>query len=174
MAGMANSISIRLLLLFVSLAMQHLNAAQLVELEPITTGPTVAPLGCHRRVYTYKVTQTDLEGRVCWDFVSVWSCWGRCDSSEISDWKFPYKRSFHPVCVHDKRQPAVAILKNCHPDADESISQYKYMEAVNCHCHTCSTQDTSCEAPANNGLDDTNQSVKVLALAGETSQELDY
>lgn len=26
-------------------------------------------------------------GHECWDHVSVWSCWGRCDSREISDWK---------------------------------------------------------------------------------------
>ncbi|XP_030377594.1 thyrostimulin beta-5 subunit [Scaptodrosophila lebanonensis] len=161
------------LIYIASPGLQVAAAAQLIELQPISSGPTVAPLGCHRRVYTYKVTQSDLQGRECWDYVSVWSCWGRCDSSEISDWKFPYKRSFHPVCVHAQRQHAMAVLKNCHPDADESISRYNYMEAVNCHCNTCSTQDTSCEAPSNNVLDE-KTGVKVLALTGADSVDLDY
>lgn len=164
-------VSLRVLLLAAPLL--RVASAQLVELQPLNTGPTIAPLGCHRRLYTYRVTQSDFQGRDCWDHVSVWSCWGRCDSSEISDWKFPYKRSFHPVCVHAQRQPAVAILKNCHPDASESIREYKYMEAVNCHCHTCSTEDTSCEAPASNGMDEPRR-VKVLALTGDDSEALDY
>ncbi|XP_017036428.1 thyrostimulin beta-5 subunit [Drosophila kikkawai] len=152
------------------LIMFGVSGSKLVELEPINSGPTVAPLGCHRRLYTYKVTQTDIQGNECWDYVSVWSCWGRCDSSEISDWKFPYKRSFHPVCVHAKRQPAVAILKNCHSEADESISKYHYMEAVNCHCQTCSTQDTSCEAPANTVMDGGSKAI----IIGAHSEDLDY
>ncbi|XP_003736156.1 thyrostimulin beta-5 subunit [Drosophila persimilis] len=170
MAGCA----VLILVLFLGTPLLHVVGTQLVELQPINSGPTVAPLGCHRRVYTYKVTQSDLLGHECWDYVSVWSCWGRCDSSEISDWKFPYKRSFHPVCVHAQRQPAEAILKNCHPEADEGISKYHYMEAVNCHCHTCSTQDTSCEAPANNVLDEGSKAVKVLTLTGADSVDLDY
>ncbi len=56
-------------------------------------------------------------GRECWDHVSVWSCFGRCDSNEISDWKFPYKRSYHPVCMHAGRSKAVAMLRNCHQQA---------------------------------------------------------
>ncbi|KAH8272166.1 hypothetical protein KR018_004488, partial [Drosophila ironensis] len=150
----------------------HMLSAQMVELEPINSGSTVAPLGCHRRLYTYKVTQTDPLGHECWDYVSVWSCWGRCDSSEISDWKFPYKRSFHPVCVHAQRQAAAATLKNCHMDADENTRQYQYMEAVNCHCHTCSTQDTSCEAPANNIMEHMDN--RVLTFTGEDSNDMDY
>ncbi|XP_017854989.2 thyrostimulin beta-5 subunit [Drosophila busckii] len=149
-------------------------SAQLVELEPVLSGPTASPLGCHRRVYTYRVTQTDEMGRTCWDFVDIWSCWGRCDSSEISDWKFPYKLSFHPVCVHAKREEVVATLKNCHPEADESIRKYSYMEAKHCHCHTCSTEDTSCEAPVSNDALNEQESVKVLALTGDNSAAFDY
>ncbi|XP_032595176.1 thyrostimulin beta-5 subunit [Drosophila grimshawi] len=160
-------------MLFVASPVLRVASAQLVELQPVSSGPTIAPLGCHRRMYTYRVTQSDAQGHECWDHVSVWSCWGRCDSSEISDWKFPYKRSFHPVCVHANRQPSVAMLKNCHPDADESIRKYSYMEAINCHCHTCSTEDTSCEAPANNGMDE-RKGDKVLALTNDDSGALDY
>lgn len=73
-------------------------------------------------------------GYECWDHVSVWSCWGRCDSREISDWKFPYKKSYHPVCVHAGRSKAVAMLRFCHPQADPEIRRYEYLEANACHC----------------------------------------
>ncbi|KAK9737826.1 hypothetical protein QE152_g10395 [Popillia japonica] len=46
-------------------------------------------LECHRRIYTYQVSQSDANGRQCWDTLSVWACWGRCDSNEIADWRFP-------------------------------------------------------------------------------------
>lgn len=92
------------------------------------------PLGCHRRLYTIKVTQTDSKGHECWDNVSVMSCWGRCDSNEISDWKFPYKRSHHPVCIHSARTKTVAFLRNCHPEATIEARQYEYLEAKTCNC----------------------------------------
>lgn len=143
-------------------------------------------------------------GHECWDHVSVWSCWGRCDSREISDWKFPYKKSYHPVCVHAGRSKAVAMLRFCHPLADPETRRYEYMEANACHCQvsahnhiksnivffclfcfwnfihiyffslnfqTCSTSDTSCEAP-NNFRDES--SVKVLSMAGVNSDDLEY
>lgn len=113
-------------------------------------------LGCHRRLYTYRITQSDESGEFhcgrlicqerwaysnfltlgheCWDHISVWSCWGRCDSREISDWKFPYKKSYHPVCVHASRSKAVAHLRYCHPLAAPSTRRYEYLEADACHC----------------------------------------
>lgn len=110
-------------------------------------------LGCNMRLYTYRITQSDAKGifliiperfelltmipysgRECWDHVSVWSCHGRCDSNEISDWKFPYKRSYHPVCMHAGRSKAVAMLRNCHPQASPETRRYEYMEAIGCHC----------------------------------------
>lgn len=104
-------------------------------------------LGCHKRKYNFRVTQTDKNGRSCWDLVSVRSCFGRCDSKEISDYKFPFKRSFHPVCVFSGRIPSVATLRNCDPGVEEEAMRYHYMEATSCKCQTCSTVDTSCEAP---------------------------
>lgn len=130
-------------------------------------------LGCHRRMHTYRVSQTDKNNRECWDFVSVAVCWGRCDSGEISDWKFPFKRSYHPVCVHAARQPTVTILRNCHPEVDEITKRYEYLEAVSCHCHTCSSSDTNCEAPIGNVLQE-GPTEKLLALAGTDSLSLDY
>lgn len=52
------------------------------EKEPIIDAAVT--LKCHRRLYTYKVTKTDENGRQCWDTISVNACWGRCDSNEVS------------------------------------------------------------------------------------------
>ena len=44
----------------------------------------LATLDCHRRIYNLPVSQADSQGRVCWDTVPVMSCWGRCDSNEVT------------------------------------------------------------------------------------------
>lgn len=75
------------------------------------------------------------------------ACWGRCDSKEISDWKFPYKKSHHPVCVHSGRTKSSVMLRNCDPDASLEARKYEYMEATGCSCQICSSIDTSCESP---------------------------
>lgn len=110
-------------------------------------------------------------GLKCSDDVSVWSCWGRCDSHEISDWKFPYKKSYHPVCVHAGRSKTVAMLRKCDEGVLPETMRYEYMEANACNCQTCSTSDTSCEAP-HNFRDES--SVKVLSMAGLSSDDLEY
>ncbi|KAI4460539.1 glycoprotein hormone beta chain [Holotrichia oblita] len=102
-------------------------------------------LECHRRIYTYQVSQSDANGRQCWDTLSVWACWGRCDSNEIADWRFPYKKSSHPVCVHYGRTRSVAILRHCEEGAHPSAARYEYLEAAGCQCQLCSSSDTSCE-----------------------------
>lgn len=62
----------------------------------------VTNLGCDLFEYEHSVLQVDSQGRKCWGKVMVLSCRGRCDSKEISDWKFPHKKAFHPVCLHVK------------------------------------------------------------------------
>lgn len=52
------------------------------EKEPILDAAVT--LKCHRRLYTYRVTKTDENGKQCWDTISVNACWGRCDSNEVS------------------------------------------------------------------------------------------
>lgn len=42
-------------------------------------------LECRERVYTFQVTQTDINGKQCWDALSTIACWGRCDSNEVSE-----------------------------------------------------------------------------------------
>ncbi|KAF4528202.1 hypothetical protein B566_EDAN014027 [Ephemera danica] len=102
-------------------------------------------LECHRRLYTYKVQQADAAGHLCWDDVHVWSCWGRCDSNEISDWRFPFKRSFHPVCMHEDRLPRTVLLKNCATGASPGTELYTVLEAASCRCAVCKSSEASCE-----------------------------
>lgn len=110
-------------------------------------------------------TESDAKGYSCSDTIVVNACWGRCDSKEISDWKFPFKKSHHPVCVHSGtsvlinfnewisfhcfagRTKVTTILRNCDPEASMEAKKYEYMEANSCSCQICSTIDTSCESP---------------------------
>ncbi|KAL0267332.1 UNVERIFIED_CONTAM: hypothetical protein PYX00_009629 [Menopon gallinae] len=82
---------------------------------------------------------------MCWDTVTVMSCWGRCDSNEISDWRFPYKRSYHPVCIHDEREPKVVILSNCEDGAEPGTEIHEYMEAISCSCAMCKSSEANCQ-----------------------------
>ncbi|XP_044733529.1 thyrostimulin beta-5 subunit [Chrysoperla carnea] len=106
---------------------------------------SASTLECHRRLYTYRAMQTDSRGLSCWDSLSVMSCWGRCDSNEISDWRFPYKRSYHPVCMHASRTPKTVILRHCDYGVESGTNRYEYLEATSCKCQACSSSDTSCE-----------------------------
>ncbi|CRL02758.1 CLUMA_CG015835, isoform A [Clunio marinus] len=118
------------------------------EIAPaIIEGPTKAPIGCHKRSYSYKVTQSDMKGNTCSGVITVNACWGRCDSKEISDWKFPFKKSHHPVCVHSGRTKVIVMLQECDPNASIEARKYEYMEALTCSCQICSSIDTSCESP---------------------------
>lgn len=58
-----------------------------VEASSLQDSALASTLECHKRVYNYKVTKSDSAGRVCWDIISVMSCWGRCDSNEVSHTK---------------------------------------------------------------------------------------
>jgi len=107
--------------------------------DPATT------LSCHRRLYSYKVTKTDSSGKKCWDHVNVMSCWGRCDSNEIPDFRFPFKKSHHPVCMYGSRKPNFAVLKNCDAGAEPGTERYDYEEAETCHCSVCRSSVASCE-----------------------------
>lgn len=40
-------------------------------------------LHCNRKLYTFRVSNTDRNGRTCSDEINVMSCWGRCDSNEV-------------------------------------------------------------------------------------------
>ncbi|CAG9785542.1 unnamed protein product [Diatraea saccharalis] len=64
---------------------------------------------------------------------------------KISDWQFPYKESHHPVCVHGERKHASVKLRHCDPGVVPGTEDYHYVEAANCRCQVCSSEDTSCE-----------------------------
>uniref|UniRef100_A0A8D8YYU7 Glycoprotein hormone subunit beta domain-containing protein n=1 Tax=Cacopsylla melanoneura TaxID=428564 RepID=A0A8D8YYU7_9HEMI len=102
-------------------------------------------LDCHRRLDKYRVSQVDSLGRKCWDDIEVQSCAGRCDSNETSDWRFPYKRSHHPVCQHGARTPKTAILNNCEEGVMPGTEIYRYLEALSCKCSVCKSSEASCE-----------------------------
>ncbi|XP_060529924.1 thyrostimulin beta-5 subunit [Cylas formicarius] len=121
---------------------------QIIDIGPIYDDEDTdenLTLKCHKRTYTYKVSQTDENGKECWDILSVMACWGRCDSNEIADFRFPFKKSNHPVCVHYGRNKAFVILRNCEEGALPSAARYEYYEAADCKCQLCSSLDTSCE-----------------------------
>lgn len=94
---------------------------------------------CHRRLYTYRIVQSDAAGRQCWDLVNVWACFGRCVSQQIGDWKFPHRLSYHPVCVHEGRGKVVAYLRQCDDGVAASVRRYEYVEAVACKCQVISS-----------------------------------
>ncbi|KAM7299927.1 hypothetical protein ISCGN_020491 [Ixodes scapularis] len=109
---------------------------------------TQTTLDCHRREYTFKATRVDTKGNRCWDDVTAMSCWGRCDSGEIADWRFPFKKSFHPVCTYDSRRLVTTQLRNCEPedlDEEDELRTYDYFEALSCSCQVCDSTWTSCE-----------------------------
>ncbi|XP_030024166.1 thyrostimulin beta-5 subunit-like [Manduca sexta] len=100
---------------------------------------------CSRRIYLAKAEQADEMGRRCWDTVKVPACGGRCDSREISDWEFPFKKSYHPVCVYGSRKSLVVYLRNCDPGVTSGTDVFHFVAAENCRCKVCSSQYTSCE-----------------------------
>ncbi|OWR48297.1 glycoprotein hormone beta-5 [Danaus plexippus] len=100
---------------------------------------------CKLKRYTHKAVQTDFNGLRCWDDVKILSCWGFCLSYEIAHWQFPYKESHHPVCVHGERKHASVKLRHCDAGVEPGTELYHYVEAVNCKCQVCSSEDTSCE-----------------------------
>lgn len=64
---------------------------------------------------------------------------------QVSDWRFPYKKSNHPVCVHHGRNTSFVTLRHCEEGVQLGTSHYEYVEADDCKCQICSSSDTSCE-----------------------------
>ncbi|KAJ8721629.1 hypothetical protein PYW07_002404 [Mythimna separata] len=110
----------------------------LLSLLPILLFYMVTPshgiLPCKLRVHLARAEQTDEFGRKCWDMVKVPSCGGRCDSSEIADWEFPFKKSHHPVCVFGGRRPLVVRLRHCDPGVSSGTDVFHYIAAEDCRC----------------------------------------
>ncbi|VEN43722.1 unnamed protein product [Callosobruchus maculatus] len=74
---------------FTAAVMSVVNTQSVIDADPGVDPETEAlvnpadTLRCHRVPYTYRVQQSDDNGKQCWDVISVMACWGRCDSNEV-------------------------------------------------------------------------------------------
>lgn len=65
--------------------------------------------------------------------------------AQVSDWRFPYKRSHHPVCIHGGRVLTEFVLRDCDPGALPGTELYAFPQATSCKCHACKSSEASCE-----------------------------
>jgi hypothetical protein len=97
----------------------HKNRVESEYVDPIFT------LECHRREYTFKAVRYDELGRKCWQYVTVMSCWGRCDSGEVRpDYHFLSLTSSASACNYlpdVTRIPDSVIRTQFKHDADVSV-----------------------------------------------------
>ncbi|KAK3093509.1 hypothetical protein FSP39_016608 [Pinctada imbricata] len=102
---------------------------------------------CYVRDYRFQASKPFVtkSGYVlpCSDVITVKSCWGRCDSSEIADYKIPFKISNHPVCTYSGAKKRIVRLQNCHPLHPDPY--YVIYDASKCACRTCNPEYISCE-----------------------------
>lgn len=110
------------------------------------TDIAASTLACHESHYEYIYNNTLISptGTVyhCMGPVRVLSCWGRCDSQEVPDYRMPYTVPNHPVCTFSTRRTARVRLAYCHPDHPNP--EVEVVEAGGCACMPCSSTDTSC------------------------------
>ena len=64
---------------------------------------------------------------------------------QIADWKFPYKRSHHPVCLHESTRENKVVLRNCDPEVTPGTEVYVFREAAVCSCSLCKSSEASCQ-----------------------------
>jgi hypothetical protein len=64
---------------------------------------------------------------------------------QVSDWRFPYKRSHHPVCIHAGQILTEFVLKDCDVGVQPGTELYVFPQATACKCHTCKSSEASCE-----------------------------
>ncbi|XP_050440679.1 thyrostimulin beta-5 subunit [Adelges cooleyi] len=131
--------------LFCTLCSAVLWSASIAGQDMLLDEPQTNALDCNKKLYAFQVSNTDINGRSCSDEIEVMSCWGRCDSNEVSDWRFPYKRSHHPVCIHGGRKLTRYILRNCEPGVEPGTEVYVFQQATSCKCHACKSSEASCE-----------------------------
>nr|QUP51996.1 glycoprotein beta [Urechis unicinctus] len=127
--------------LVIACAVSYLVTLTLAEVDVTGT------LSCHQRTYQYQISKPFINdlGEVipCSGLVSVRSCWGRCDSSEVADFRVPYKISQHNVCTYTSRTSRRVRLQDCHADHPDPYAEV--FDASDCQCRKCTTANTSCE-----------------------------
>jgi len=64
---------------------------------------------------------------------------------QVSDWRFPYKRSHHPVCIHAGQVLTEFVLKECDEGVQPGTELYVFPQAISCKCHTCKSSEAACE-----------------------------
>ena len=64
---------------------------------------------------------------------------------QVPDWRFPFKRSHHPVCIHDEVRLRSITLEHCDPGVADGTADYRYLDAVSCKCDGCDSALASCE-----------------------------
>nr|UTH78537.1 thyrostimulin beta-5 subunit [Hediste diversicolor] len=78
----------------------------------------------------------------CSAVIDVSVCVGGCDTSEIPDYKVPFKIINHPVCTYGDVKPrTVRICGDDHPAPFAEV-----FDAVSCVCQPCSRSNASCES----------------------------
>ena len=64
---------------------------------------------------------------------------------QVPDVRFPFKRSHHPVCIHDEVQLRSVTLEHCEPGVTPGTADYRFLDAVSCKCEPCDSSRASCE-----------------------------
>lgn len=102
-------------------------------------------LECNKRQYTFKAVKRDDLGNKCSGILKATICYGSCDTGEIADWIFPFKKSIHKVCSHGQRVRRRVILPECSSSSvDPSLREYHYVDAKTCVCQKCNPAETTC------------------------------
>lgn len=68
-----------------------------------------------------------------------------CTIFQTTDWRFPFRKSTHPVCIHDARERVNITLRNCDKMAYPSTKTIEILQALSCKCSTCKSSEASCE-----------------------------
>ncbi|ELU06222.1 hypothetical protein CAPTEDRAFT_172959 [Capitella teleta] len=107
----------------------------------------VKPWRCTTVPYELEVSVQDYRdnGEVleCRDNVTTTACSGWCYSSELSDYRMPFKISYHTVCTYAGLKKRKAFLRNCDP---RHRHPYTYVyDAQGCMCKVCDRETTHCQ-----------------------------
>lgn len=108
-----------------------------------------SPMECKLKRYKFTASKVDQFGNKCSGEVVATICYGGCDTGEIADWLFPYKKSIHKVCRHGQRVRRRKLLTDCEwagseAPVDPQLREYHYVDAASCVCKKCTSIDTTC------------------------------
>ncbi|XP_013400795.1 thyrostimulin beta-5 subunit [Lingula anatina] len=104
-------------------------------------------LACNQREFRYNVEKPpyvapDGTTITCKGTVKVWACYGRCETSEVGDYEFPFKLSFHNVCTYGGDVVRRRVTLDCPGYPDPTVELF---DVERCECQVCRYDKTSCE-----------------------------